>query len=88
MESIVMYTTFSCPFCMRAKNLLKQKYSEFSIKEIRIDSSDEARDEMLAKSNGRRTVPQIFINGKHIGGHTELANLDATGELAKYLKGE
>lgn len=86
MERIVMYTTISCPFCLRAKSLLGQKYSQFPIKEIRIDGNDEAREEMVRKS-GRRSVPQIFIDNNPVGGYTELAHLDATGELAKRLRG-
>ena len=79
---IVIYTKEYCGYCLRAKGLLKRKGLEFT----EIDVSDaEKYDEMVEKS-GRQTVPQIFINDKHIGGSDDLFDLDQSGELDKMLK--
>lgn len=78
-----MYTTAICPYCVAAKNVLKSKGLEYS--EIRIDSDLAKRDEMLARSGGRRTVPQIFINGELVGGHDDLVAADRSGRLAQLL---
>ena len=78
MADVTIYTTPSCPYCVRAKSLLKQKgipYREIDV------SGDEARREKMVAESGRRTVPQIFIDGKPIGGFTELAALAESGEL-------
>lgn len=82
MAEVIMYTTATCPFCQRAKGLLHQKGVSFT--EIRIDESEEKRLEMEEKS-GRRSVPQIFINGKHIGGSEELYALERAGKLDPLL---
>ena len=83
MARIEMYTTAICPYCVAAKNVLKAKGLEYS--EIRIDTDAVKRDEMLARSGGRRTVPQIFINGQHVGGHDDLVAADRSGRLAELL---
>jgi glutaredoxin 3 len=79
MARIEVYTTPSCAYCVRAKRLLQERglaYEEF---DVALD--DELRESVMQRS-GRRTVPQIFIDGKSIGGYEELAELDASGELA------
>ena len=77
---ITIYSTAVCPYCVAAKNLLKAK--GLSWNEVRIDTDPSQRDVMLEKSGGRRTVPQIFIEDRPIGGYTELAALDRAGKLA------
>lgn len=84
MPNIVIYTSEHCPYCDRAKLLLKQKNQTFS--EIRVDLDPEKRDEMIAKTN-RRTVPQIFINDQAIGGCDDLYALNTSGQLDKLLEG-
>ncbi|WP_313914406.1 glutaredoxin 3 [Tahibacter sp.] len=83
MARIEMYTTAICPYCVAAKNVLRSKGLEYS--EIRIDIDAAKRDEMLARSGGRRTVPQIFINGELVGGHDDLVAADRSGRLAQLL---
>lgn len=83
--SVIIYTSETCPYCVRAKDLLKRKNVEFS--EIRVDLLPEKRDEMI-QLTGRRTVPQIFINNQSIGGCDDLYELDRTGKLDKLLAGE
>ena len=83
MSKVRMYTTQVCPFCIRAKSLLKQRGVEH-IEEIRIDLDPGQRDHMMAVT-GRRTVPQIFINGQHIGGSDDLAALEQAGKLDALL---
>jgi len=78
-----MYTTAVCPYCIRAKQLLKARGVE-QIDEIRIDTQPEQRDEMM-RSTGRRTVPQIFIGDTHVGGCDDLTALDARGGLLPLL---
>jgi glutaredoxin 3 len=78
MSDVVVYSTNSCGYCVRAKALL----SKLGIKFEEIDvSSDDAKREWLIQTTGRRTVPQIFIKGKAIGGFDELAALNAGGQL-------
>jgi glutaredoxin 3 len=84
MATIVIYTTEICPYCVRAKQLFDRKCVNYQ--EIRVDLDPKARDEMLARSSGRRTVPQIFINDQHIGGCDDLMALDASGKLDLLLK--
>ena len=79
---IVMYTTNWCPYCERARRLLKSKGAAFE--EIDVESAAEKRAEMLARS-GRRTVPQIFIGDQHVGGSDDLAALEAAGKLDPML---
>jgi glutaredoxin 3 len=83
MPKIIIYSKDPCPYCVRAKNLLRRKGAEFT--EIKI-TSDEIKSEMISKSGGRMTVPQIFINEKHIGGCDDLHALDAAGKLDELLK--
>ena len=83
MPQIDVYTANYCPYCTRAKDLLKQKGAEFTEHDITTD--DAGREALIEKANGRRTVPQIFINDKHIGGFDDLAALDKKGELDSLL---
>lgn len=84
MAEVIMYATGYCPYCTKAKALLTEKNVAFT--EIRVDLHPELREEMIQKS-GRNTVPQIFINGQHIGGCDDLHALEAQGELEKLLRG-
>ena len=83
MAAVKMYTTQVCPYCQRAKALLKQRGVE-QIEEIRIDLDPAARDHMMAIT-GRRTVPQIFIGETHVGGCDDLIALDQKGGLLPLL---
>jgi glutaredoxin 3 len=83
MTHVKMYTTQVCPFCIRAKALLKQR-GVTQIEEIRIDLDAAQRDHMMAIT-GRRTVPQIFIGETHVGGCDDLVALDQKGELMPML---
>ena len=83
MQAVKMYTTQVCPFCIRAKALLKQR-GVAHIEEIRIDLDPVQRDHMMAVT-GRRTVPQIFIGDTHVGGCDDLMALDKSGELLPLL---
>lgn len=80
---ITIYSTAVCPYCVAAKNLLKAKGLGWN--EVRIDTDPVQRDAMLEKSGGRRTMPQIFINGTHVGGFDDLAAADRSGRLAEIL---
>ncbi|MBY0235490.1 MAG: glutaredoxin 3 [Burkholderiaceae bacterium] len=84
MAAVKMYTTQVCPYCVRAKSLLKQRGVE-QIEEIRIDLDPTARDAMMALT-GRRTVPQIFIGDTHVGGCDDLIALDQKGGLQSLLQ--
>ena len=83
MQAVKMYTTAVCPYCARAKQVLKSKGVE-QIEEVRIDSDPAARDHMM-QITGRRTVPQIFIGDTHVGGCDDLIALDAKGGLLPLL---
>jgi len=83
MQAVKMYTTAVCPYCVRAKQILKSKGVE-QIEEIRIDSDPAARNSMM-EITGRRTVPQIFIGSTHVGGCDDLVALDAQGGLLPLL---
>ena len=85
MNPVKMYTTAVCPYCVRAKALLKQRGVE-AIEEIRIDMDPVQRQHMM-EVTGRRTVPQIFIGSTHVGGCDDLMALDARGGLAPLLAG-
>ncbi len=85
MPTIKMYKTPSCPFCHRATALLKTK-GVTDVQELDIAADPSLRDTMLKESGGRKTVPQIFIGGRHIGGFDDLAALDKAGELEPLLK--
>ena len=76
---IVMYSTGWCPYCVRARALLERK--GLSFREIKIDEDPAERDAMLARSGGRRTVPQIFVGDHHVGGFDDLYALDKAGKL-------
>jgi len=80
---VVVYSTGWCPYCDRAKALLGRK--EVAFREIKVDEDPAERDAMLRRSGGRRTVPQIFVGDRHVGGFDELYALDKTGELDKLL---
>ena len=82
MANVTIYTTNVCPYCVRAKMLLQQKGTEYN----EIDASDpDVREDMIKKAGGMRTVPQIFIGDKHVGGCDDLYDLDGKGELDKML---
>ncbi len=83
MPKVVMYSTAVCPYCQRAEMLLKQR-GVAEIEKIRIDMDPAQRDAMIAKT-GRRTVPQIFIGDRHVGGFDDLAALDRDGGLLPLL---
>lgn len=82
---VVMYSTAVCPYCVRAEQLLKARGVE-NIEKLRIDQDPEHRDAMIART-GRRTVPQIFIGERHVGGYDDLAALDREGGLVPLLQG-
>ena len=83
MNTVKMYTTAVCPFCIRAKQVLKARGVD-TIEEIRVDTNPDERMKMM-EITGRRTVPQIFIGTTHVGGCDELVALDGRGELARML---
>ena len=84
MKKVVIYTGPICNFCSAAKHLLSKKKIRYE--EIDIGNDVKKRDEMLKKSNGAKTVPQIFIGEKHVGGYVELKALENKGELDTLLK--
>ena len=84
MQNVKMYTTAVCPYCVRAKQLLKSKGVEH-IEEIRIDLDPVQRDHMM-QTTGRRTVPQIYVGETHVGGCDDLMALDAKGGLVPLLQ--
>jgi len=83
MQAVKMYTTAVCPYCVRAKQILKSRGVE-QIEEIRIDTDAQALEQMMAIT-GRRTVPQIFIGSMHVGGCDDLIALDGQGGLVPLL---
>ena len=83
MQAVKMYTTAVCPYCIRAKQLLKAK-GVAQIEEVRVDADPQAREQMMSLT-GRRTVPQIFIGATHVGGCDDLMALDAQGGLLPLL---
>ena len=85
MQPVKMYTTAVCPFCIRAKQILKAR-GVSAIEEVRVDSRPEERMRMM-EITGRRTVPQIFIGETHVGGCDELMALDSQGGLVPLLNG-
>lgn len=86
MPRISMYCTAVCPYCVAAERLLKSK-GVSQIEKIRVDLQPARRAEMMERTD-RRTVPQIFIDDRHVGGFDDLAALDAAGELAPLLRDE
>jgi glutaredoxin 3 len=85
MQPVKMYTTAVCPFCIRAKQILKARGVE-TIDEVRVDANPQERMKMM-EITGRRTVPQIFIGDTHVGGCDELMALDSQGGLLPLLNG-
>ena len=83
MKPVIIYTTPICPYCVRAKSLLGKKGVTYAEVDVMMDQK--ARDEMLAKSGGARTVPQIFIGDTHVGGCDDLYALDRDGKLDPLL---
>ena len=81
--NVEIYTWATCPFCIRAKLLLWWKGVNFT--EYKIDGNNTARDNMAKRANGKRTVPQIFVNNTHVGGCDDLYDLDARNELDPLL---
>lgn len=84
MADIEIYSTAICPYCIAAKNLLESR--GLAYRELRIDTDANARREMLARAPGVRTVPQIFINGVHVGGFDQLAAAERSGKLNELLQ--
>lgn len=85
MANIEIYSTTYCPYCVRAKALMDAKDLDYT--EIDVTGNDEARMALVAKSGGRKTVPQIFIDGQSIGGYDDLRALEESGQLDAMLKG-
>ena len=83
MAKVEIYTKFLCPYCSRAKALLQAKGAEVTEHDITMGGTK--RQEMLSRAPGRTTVPQIFIDGRHIGGSDDLAALDRSGGLDPLL---
>ena len=83
MAKVEIYTKMTCPYCHRAKALLKQKGIQPD--EIAVDFGGDKRQAMIQRAGGRMTVPQIFINGKHVGGCDDLFELESTGRLDEML---
>lgn len=83
MAKIEMYSSFWCPFCARAKTLLERKGAQ--VTEIDVDMDVDKRKEMVQRSGGRRSVPQIFIDGRHVGGCDDLYALERAGKLDPLL---
>ena len=84
MPKITMYATGVCPYCVRAEALLKSRGVQ-NIEKIRVDLDPVRRQEMMDKSGGRRTVPQIWIGERHVGGCDDLHDLESSGELDQLL---
>ncbi|HEX8705359.1 MAG TPA: glutaredoxin 3 [Myxococcaceae bacterium] len=83
MADVFMYMKPTCGYCQRAMSLLRQKGVKFDM--VDISAHPERRQEMIQRSNGRTTVPEIFINGRHIGGCDDLMALDSSGRLDPML---
>ncbi len=84
MKNIIVYTGPFCNFCDAAKRLLKRNGLSFS--EIDVSSGEKIKEEMIKKSNGQRTIPQIFFDDYHVGGYTELRQLEKSNNLKEKLK--
>ena len=82
-SEVIMYSTTWCGYCQRARGLLQRKGVD--VREIKVDEDPSQREIMVQKSGGRRTVPQIFIGERHVGGYDDLAALERAGELDKLL---
>ncbi|MEL6400875.1 MAG: glutaredoxin 3 [Leptolyngbyaceae cyanobacterium] len=81
--NIEIYTWSRCPFCIRAKALLDQKNVDYT--EYCIDGDEDARDQMAERTQGKRSVPQIFVDGQHLGGCDDIYGLDQRGQLDQLL---
>jgi glutaredoxin 3 len=81
--SVEIYTKVTCPYCVRAKRLLDMKKIDY--REIAVDRGGAPKEEMVQRANGRSTVPQVFIDGRHIGGCDDLMNLEYDGKLDALL---
>lgn len=79
-----MYSGPMCSFCDAAKRLLDRNNLKYEV--VDISQGENLKDEMIAKSNGKRTIPQIFFDDKHVGGYQELRELEKSGKLIEYLK--
>lgn len=86
MPHVLMYCTAVCPYCVRAEQLLRAK-GVADIEKVRVDLQPELRIAMVERT-GRRTVPQIYIGSRHVGGYDDLAALEHNGELARLLAGD
>ena len=84
MKNIIVYTGPFCNFCDAAKRLLKRNGLSFS--EIDVSSGEKIKEEMIKKTNGQRTIPQIFFDDYHVGGYTELRELEKSNNLKEKLK--
>lgn len=84
MANVEMYTTGVCSFCLRAEQLLTRKGAV--VNKIYIDQDVDKLKEMMQRANGKRSVPQIFINDTHVGGYDDLVDLDMDGELVPMLE--
>ena len=84
MAKVVMYCTAVCPYCVAAERLLKSR-GVTEIEKIRIDLDPAKQEEMITRSGGRRTVPQVFIGDTHVGGFDDTSALDAAGKLVPLL---
>ena len=83
MAVVTIYTTTACVFCLRAKEFLRSRGVSF--REVDVSGDDDARERLIEQSNGRRTVPQIFVGDVHVGGYTDLVALDRDGKLRPLL---
>ena len=83
MTAVTIYTTETCVFCLRAKDYLRSK--GVSYQEVDVTDDDRARADLVKRSNGQRSVPQIFVGDVHVGGYTDLVRLDAEGEFRPLL---
>jgi glutaredoxin 3 len=83
LAKVEIYTKMMCPYCVRAKRLLAERKVE--LVEYAVDFGGEKKGEMIQRANGRTTVPQIFINGRHIGGCDDLFELEMAGKLSDLL---
>jgi glutaredoxin 3 len=84
-KPVKIYTTNYCGYCVRAKDLLKRKGVAYE--EVDVSGDDEMREKLVEMSNGQRTVPQIFIGDTHVGGYSDLSQLDREGKLDPMLQG-
>lgn len=83
MKKVIVYTTNTCPYCVRAKSLLKKK--DIPFEEVNVENDESLRNAMIAKAGGKRTVPQIFIGDYHVGGCDDLYEFDSLGKLDELM---